>query len=148
MASLGLHLLTIVLGLLFIVFGHIKLSPQFFPEHHEHIRNEFGKFNKEFPLHRQTGWRPYAKTYRMAVGIAEVVCGSLLLLSFAQSLANIILLMIMTNAIITFQKLNYSIEYTGVSIFISLLLVLRLILASSGSKPKQSVQAKADKKVK
>ncbi|CAF3086417.1 unnamed protein product [Rotaria socialis] len=148
MASPGLFLLTIVLGLLFIFLGHIKLSPQLFPEHHERIRNEFGKFNKEFPLHRQTGWRPYAKNYRMAVGIAEVLCGSLLLLSLAQSLANIILLIIMTNAIITFQKLNYSIEYTGVSIFISLLLVLRLILASSGSKPKQSVQAKAEKKVK
>jgi uncharacterized membrane protein YphA (DoxX/SURF4 family) len=80
MASLGLHLLTIVLGVLFIFLGHVKLTPQFFPEQHTHIKNEFGRFNKEFPLHRQTGWRPYAKTYRIGFGIAEVVCGIFLLL--------------------------------------------------------------------
>jgi uncharacterized membrane protein YphA (DoxX/SURF4 family) len=80
MASLVLHLLTVLLGVLFIFFGHLKLTPQFFPEYHTHIKNEFGKFNKEFPLHRQTGWRPYAKNYRLALGITEVACGSLLLL--------------------------------------------------------------------
>ncbi len=64
---------------------------------------------------------------------------------FSQLLANIILLAIMTNAIITFQKLNYSIEYIGASILISFLLVVRLVLVSK-SKAKQAVKT-AKKKV-
>ncbi len=80
MASLALHLLTISLGVLFLFLGHLKLTPQFFPEYHTQIKNEFGKLNKEFPFHRQTGWRPYAKNYRIALGITEVACGLLLLL--------------------------------------------------------------------
>jgi len=78
--GLVLHLLTVLLGVLFLFLGHLKVTPQFFPEYHTQIKNEFGKFNKEFPLHRQTGWRPYAKNYRIALGITEVVCGLLLLL--------------------------------------------------------------------
>ncbi len=81
MASLGLHLLTVVLGVIFIFLGHIKLTPQFFPEYHSQIRNEFGNLNKEFPLYKITGWRPYAKSYRIAVGVAEVSAGTLLLLA-------------------------------------------------------------------
>lgn len=34
--------------------------------------------NKVFPFYRISGWRPYAKHYRMAVGIAEIVCGIIL----------------------------------------------------------------------
>jgi len=149
MASLVLHLLTVSIGVLFIFVGHLHLTPQFFPEYHTHIKNEFGKFNKEFPFHRQTGWRPYAKNYRIAVGVAEVACGFLLLLGFSQTLANIVLLALMTNAIVTFQKLNYSLEFIGVSIFITFLLVLRLVLASK-SKIKQEVTAvkkKVEKKL-
>jgi len=81
MASLTLHLLTLVLGVVFVFLGHIKLTPQFFPEYHGHIRNEFGKLNKEFPLYQVTGWRPYAKNYRLGLGIAEMSAGTLLLLA-------------------------------------------------------------------
>jgi len=73
----------------------------------------------------------------------------MIFLGFSQTLANIVLLGIMTNAIITFQKLNYSFEYTGVSIAISFLLVLRLVLVSK-SKAKQVVKStkkKVEKKV-
>ena len=78
--GLVLHLLTISLGVLFVFLGHLHLTPQFFPEVHNQIKNEYGKFNKEFPLHRQTGWRPYAKNYRLTLGITQGVCGLLLLL--------------------------------------------------------------------
>jgi uncharacterized membrane protein YphA (DoxX/SURF4 family) len=81
MASLALHLLTVLLGVIFIFLGHIKLTSQFFPEYHAQIRNEFGKLNKEFPLYQVTGWRPYAKTYRIAVGVVEIFAGTLLLLA-------------------------------------------------------------------
>jgi hypothetical protein len=73
----------------------------------------------------------------------------LIFLGFSQTLVNIVLLGIMTNAIITFQKLNYSFEYTGVSIAIVFLLVLRLVLVSK-SKVKQVVKSakkKVEKKV-
>ena len=80
MASLAVHLLTVILGVVFIFLGHVKLTPQFFPEYHNQVRNEFGKLNKEFPFYGQTGWRPYAKNYRIAVGIAEMTSGTLLLL--------------------------------------------------------------------
>jgi uncharacterized membrane protein YphA (DoxX/SURF4 family) len=81
MASLTLHLLTVLLGVIFVFLGHIKLTGQFFPEYHTQIKNEFGKLNKEFPLYQLTGWRPYAKNYRIGVGVAEMSAGSLLLLA-------------------------------------------------------------------
>lgn len=80
MASLVLHLLTVSLGVLFIFVGLLHLTPQFFPDIHTQIKNEYGKFNKEFPLHRQTGWRPYAKNYRIGLGVTAVASGVLLLL--------------------------------------------------------------------
>ncbi|CAF0831465.1 unnamed protein product [Rotaria sordida] len=149
MASLGLHLLTLILGVVFIFSGHVKLTPQFFPEQHTHIKNEFGKYNKEFPLYHQTGWRPYAKNYRITIGITEIVCGIFLLLGFSQTLATLVLLMVMINAIVTFQKINYPIEYTGIFVVVSLLLLLRLGLTarSTVKQTVKSTKAKIEKKV-
>ncbi|CAF1535155.1 unnamed protein product [Rotaria magnacalcarata] len=144
MVSLGLHLLTIVLGVIFVFLGHVKLTPQFFPEYHSQIRNEFGKLNKEFPFFHITGWRPYAKSYRLGVGIAEMSSGTLLLLggAFSQLMSNVVLLVIITNFLIAFQKLNYGIEYIVAVIFLALLLVLRLILASRSKKTRNPTGAK------
>ncbi|CAF0918737.1 unnamed protein product [Rotaria sordida] len=144
MASLGLHLLTIVLGAIFIFLGHIKLTPQFFPEYHTQVRNEFGKLNKEFPFYHLTGWRPYAKNYRIAVGVAEMSSGTLLLLggALSQSMANMVLLVIMISMIIAFQKLHYSMEYIGGAIFLAFLLVLRFVLASKSKAIKTAKTAK------
>jgi hypothetical protein len=143
---------------IFIFLGHIKLTGQFFPEYHTQIKNEFGKLNKEFPLYHLTGWRPYAKTYRIGVGVAEMSAGSLLLLAggmriifyrnkrlvffvlaFSQSFANLVLLVIMINMTIAFQKLHYGVEYIAGAIFLTFLLVLRLVLASK-SKATQAVK--------
>ncbi|UJR08171.1 hypothetical protein I4U23_012444 [Adineta vaga] len=149
MGSLVLRLLTLILGVAFIYFGHLHLTPQFFPEQHNQIKNEYGKFNKEFPFHRQTGWRPYAKTYRLAIGVTEVVCGVFLILGMFQTLATIVLLAVMTNAIITFQKLNYGLDYIGSAIFMAFLLVIRLVLVSR-SKAKdaiKTVKTKVEKKL-
>lgn len=81
MASLGLHLLTVCLGVVLIFLGHVKLTDHFFPVYHSQARTEFGKLNTVFPLYKQTGWRPYAKNYRVAIGIIETSCGSLMLLA-------------------------------------------------------------------
>lgn len=62
--------------------------------------------------------------------------------------ASIALLGLLTNMIITFQKLNYNVEYTVGAIGLALLLVLRFVLASK-STVKSVVKAakkKAEKK--
>jgi len=43
-------------------------------------RREFGRVNKVFPFYEQTGWRPYAKNFRVAVGLVEVISGAILVL--------------------------------------------------------------------
>ena len=53
-----------------------------------------------------------------------------LLLAFSQSMANVVLLVIITNMIIALQKLHYSIEYIAAATFLGFLLVLRLVLTS------------------
>jgi uncharacterized protein YhhL (DUF1145 family) len=60
-------------------------------------------------------------------------------LAFSQSIATVVLLVIMINMLIAFQKLNYSIEYLGGAIFLTFLLALRLVLASK-SKATQAVK--------
>ncbi|CAF3338390.1 unnamed protein product [Rotaria socialis] len=120
MTSLDLHLLTIVLGVIFIFLGHMKLTPQFFPEYHSQIRNEFG------------------------VGIAEMSSGTLLLLggAFSQSMSNVVLLVIVTSFLVAFQKLKYGTEYIVAAIFLAFLLVLRLILASRSKKTRNPTGAR------
>jgi len=55
-------------------------------------------------------------------------------------LANWVLLVIMINMIIAFQKLHYNIEYIGAAIILAFLLGLRLVLASK-SKATRVVKA-------
>ena len=43
-------------------------------------RNEFGRYNRVFPLARFTKWRPFARNWRLTVGITEVICGLILVL--------------------------------------------------------------------
>ncbi|CAF4734096.1 unnamed protein product [Rotaria sp. Silwood1] len=80
MGSIALTVLTLTLGMFFIFVGQFKITPKFFPDVHEDMRREFGRVNKVFPFYQVTGWRPFAKNYRLTVGIAEVVCGAILVL--------------------------------------------------------------------
>ena len=172
MTSVVVHLLTVIIALSFIFLGHIKFTPLIFPEYHEYIRTEFGRYNKEFPFYRQTDWRPYAKNYRLTIGIIEMICGLFLLigknfclfivnsiiliiltysecLGFFEPLVIVILSMIVLNAIITFHKINYPIEYIGGSIFVLILLLSRLVLGlrSQHKKSIQPTERKAKDKV-
>ena len=65
---------------------------------------------------------------------------------FSQTLANIVLVGIMTNAIMTFQKLNYGLEYVVTAILIAFILVLRLAFASraTGGHTAQKPKRKAE----
>ena len=120
-----------------------------------------------FPLYEVTGWRPYAKNYRLAVGIAEVVCGAILVLipgkefeSYAEinrssfvfvgrvkQLANIVLLIIMLGAVYTHYILRDKFERMAPGLVFSLLLLTRLIIYRQVTQREKgsSVEKKASK---
>ncbi|CAF0819545.1 unnamed protein product [Rotaria sordida] len=130
MASIALTVLTLTLGMFFIFVGHFKITPKFFPDVHEDMRREFGRVNKVFPFYQVTGWRPYAKNYRLAVGIAEVVCGAILVLipGRLKQLANVVLLILMLGAVYTHYILHDKFERMAPGLVFSLLLLTRLII--------------------
>lgn len=147
MGSIALTVLTLTLGAFFVFVGQFKVTPKFFPEIHEDMvtrneshaheltcsffqRREFGRVNKVFPLFEQTGWRPLAKNYRMAVGIAECVCGAILVLipGRLKQLANVVLLIIMLGAVYTHYILHDKFERIAPGLVFSLLLLTRLII--------------------
>ena len=70
-------------------------------------------------------------------------------LAFSQSLANSVLLVILMNIIIAFQRLHYPMEYMGAAIFLAFLLVVRLVLASRSraTRPVRAAKRSADQKV-
>ncbi|CAF3570030.1 unnamed protein product [Rotaria socialis] len=149
MGSLALTVLTLTLGMFFIFVGQFKITPQFFPDVHEDMRREFGRVNKVFPLYEMTGWRPFAKNYRMAVGIAEVVCGAILVLipGRLKQLANLILLVIMMGAVYTHYVLHDKFDRMAPGLVFGLLLLTRLIIYRQVAQREQrsSVEKKAPK---
>ena len=94
-------------------------------------KNEFGRYNKVFPLHKITGWKPFAKNYRLAVGISEIICGSIMVLvpGPAKNLACLILLGIMMGSWYTHYMLKDKFERQVPSIVFSLMLICRLIIS-------------------
>ncbi len=66
--------------------------------------------------------------------------------AFAQSMATVVLLVIMINLIIALQKLHYSIEYIGGAIFLAFLLIVRLVIASKSkaAQVRRKVETKTD----
>ncbi|CAF0787669.1 unnamed protein product [Adineta steineri] len=130
MGSIALTVLTLTLGMFFMFVGQFKVTPKFFPDIHEDMRREFGRLNKVFPLYEQTGWRPFAKNFRLAVGITEFVCGAILVLipGRLKQLANVILLMIMLGAVYVHYMLHDKFERIAPGLVFSLLLLTRLII--------------------
>jgi len=114
----------------FIFVGHFKVTPNFFPDIHEDMRREFGRVNKVFPFYEITGWRPFARNYRLAVGITEIVCGLILVLvpGRLKQLANVILLITMLGAVYTHYTLGDKFERMAPGLAFSLLLLTRLII--------------------
>ncbi|CAF3485881.1 unnamed protein product [Rotaria sp. Silwood1] len=134
MSSLALTVLTLTVGMFFILTGQFKVTSKFFPDIHEDMRHEFGRINKVFPFYKITGWRPYAKNYRMTVGIIEVICGVILILipGRLKQLANIVLLVLMLGAVYTHYALHDKLDRMAPEIIICLLLVTRLIIYQQG----------------
>jgi len=149
MASIALTVLTLTLGMFFIFVGQFKITPQFFPDIHEDMRREFGRVNKVFPFYQQTGWRPFAKNYRLAVGIAEVVGGAILVLipGRLKQVANVVLLGVMLGAVYTHYVLHDKFERMAPGLVFSLLLITRLIIhrqVSQREKKKEKIEKKAE----
>jgi uncharacterized membrane protein YphA (DoxX/SURF4 family) len=130
MGSIALTVLTLALGVFFIFVGQFKITSKFFPDVHEDMRREFGRVNKVFPLYEITGWRPFAKNYRLAVGITEAVCGAILLLipGRLKQLANMVLLVIMFGAVYTHYVLGDKFDRMAPGLVFGLLLLTRLII--------------------
>ncbi|CAF1226165.1 unnamed protein product [Adineta ricciae] len=130
MNSLAPSVLTLTLGMFFILMGQFKVTPRYFPDVYEDMKQEFGRNNKVFPFYQLTGWRPYAKNYRLTVGIIEIVCGITLVLipGRLKQLANIVLLILMLGAIYTHYALNDKFDRMAPGIIFSLLLFARLLI--------------------
>jgi hypothetical protein len=130
--SISLTSLSIILGCLFVFVGLSKTTPTVNSLMYENWREEFGRYNKVFPLYRTTGWRPLAKNYRLIVGLIEAICGFMLLLIPIERLkfyATIILIHIMIGALYTHYSLMDSFEMKMPSLFLAFLLISRLIIS-------------------
>jgi len=140
MGSVVLTVLSVALGLFFVLAGSIKLSPIISQDLHQEMTKGFVKYAKVFPLQKQTGYQPPADLYRKAVGITEVVCG--LVLAFIPGglklLSNLILLVIMFGAGYTHYTVKDPLEKSAGAIVFTVLLLLRLILSSRQSKGRAS----------
>ncbi|CAF3369398.1 unnamed protein product [Rotaria socialis] len=142
MSSLALHVLTLTLGLFFILVGQFKVTPKLFPDIHQDMKHEFGRVNKVFPFYKMTGWRPFAKNYRMTVGITEIVCGIILILlpGRLKQLANVVLLAIMLGAVYTHYALGDKLDRIAPGIIFGLLLFTRLIIHQQGKRSSLNVK--------
>ncbi len=93
---------------------------------------EFGRYNKNaFPFYSITGWKPFAKNYRLAVGILEVLLGAILVLipGKIKELANFLLVVMMGFSLWTHYTLKDPFEKMAPSLVFGSLLVCRLVIA-------------------
>ncbi|RNA28299.1 transmembrane 35-like [Brachionus plicatilis] len=128
--SLPLTALSLLLGFFFIFVGLIKVTPKVNPDIYKDMQQEFGRFNKVFPFYKLTGWRPYAKNFRLFTGWLEVVCGAILVMipGPLKELASFLLLIVMVGGFYTHFALNDSFERIAPSLIFSLLIICRFII--------------------
>jgi hypothetical protein len=141
--SLPLTVLSFLIGFFFIFIGSIKLTPALNAEIYRDMQQEFGRFNKVFPLYQYTGWRPFARNYRQFVGVAEVIGGSLMVMVPGQvkELSNIVLLGVLGGAFYTHVALGDAMERMAPCLVFMLLTLCRLvILYQVNRKEKQEME--------
>jgi hypothetical protein len=156
MRSLPLAALSLTLGFFFVFIGLLKITPKVNPEMHRYLvrsadgliekrmfffkvfkkffkqQTEFGRYNKDaFPLYKITGWKPYAKNYRLTVGILEVLCGAILVLipGRLKDIANFLLIVMMGFSVWTHYTIKDPFEKMAPALVFGSLLVCRLIIA-------------------
>ena len=81
-------------------------------------------------MYKQTGWRPFAKNYRLTVGLAEFISGAVLVFvpGRLKQVANVVLLVVMLGAVYTHYMLHDKFERIAPGLVFSLLLLTRLII--------------------
>lgn len=128
--SLPLTALSLLLGFFFVFVGMIKVTPRVNEQIYADMKQEFGRYNKVFPLFKLTNWRPLAKNFRLTVGIVEVAAGSILVLipGPAKEFATVVLLILTNGAFYTHHSLNDSFERIAPCLVFGLLLVCRLVI--------------------
>lgn len=130
MKSLVLTTLSLFLGLFFIFVGSMKVTPNINREMHREIRRNFVQYSKVFPTTKYMGLKMSPKWYRLAVGWAEVVCGTTLVLvpGRVKQVANVVLLILMLGALYTHAALQDKFERMAPSIVFTLMLGCRLVV--------------------
>ncbi|CAH1799331.1 unnamed protein product [Owenia fusiformis] len=130
MASVALTALSMTIGFFFIFMGSIKLTPALNADVYKEMRKMFIREAKVFPFVNQTGWKPNAHTYRKAVGVTEVLCGSTLAIipGPMKEVANLILFFEMLGAVYTHWALKEGLERMAPALVFSLLLLCRYII--------------------
>jgi len=130
MGSPVITVLSITIGLFFILVGTLKLSPLLSEDIYKEMRKSFIRFVKVFPFVGLTGWKPNAHIYRKVVGVTEVICG--LLLAFVpgrlKQVANIVLLIMLGGALYTHYMSGDSMEKMTSALIFSLLLTCRFVV--------------------
>jgi len=122
--------LSVTIGLFFILVGSLKLSPIFNDDVYKEMRKSFIRFAKVFPFSELTGWKPSAHIYRRVVGVTEIICG--LLLTFVpgqlKQIANITLLLLLSGAVYTHYIMGDTLDKMTSALIFSLLLLCRYIV--------------------
>ncbi|KAM6335096.1 transmembrane protein 35B isoform 2-T2 [Alca torda] len=130
--------LRVLLGLFFLLTGAVKLSEQLSADLHRHMKSEFVRFAKVFPL-KEFGFAPEPGQYLEVVGWVEVVAG--LLLAFGpqllQEISNFVLSVIMIGAIYTLLVLREPLAMCApATLCLGLLLLLNIRGYADPPKPK------------
>jgi len=140
--------LSVVLGILFVLAGTIKLTDILNPNIHNEMILNFQRFIVVWPLIANQGIQ--ADQFRIIVGASEAVAGFLLILQ-VHWLVNVFLAIVMVGAALTHNFLG---EPLTVPVVLFILLLLPLLLPANPGKgsitrspskdPKRGDRKKAD----
>lgn len=130
MGSIVLTTLSIFLGIFFVFVGSLKVSQNINREMHREIRRNYVQYAKVIPFGSSLGLKVSPKTYRLAVGWIEIICGAVLVIipGFLKQLANFCLLSLTLIAFYTHIVIDDKFERTAPSIVFTLMLSCRLII--------------------
>ncbi len=130
MANSVLIVLSLSIGLFFILVGSLKLSPAINDEVYREMRKVFIRHAKVFPFLNIPGWKVHPQTLRKVVGTLEVVCGTILVIipGILKEVASVVLFIIMCGAMYGHYSLGDKMDKLTPALVFGLLLVCRFIV--------------------
>ncbi|UXI22408.1 glucose-fructose oxidoreductase domain-containing protein 2 [Sarcoptes scabiei] len=129
--SIVLTVLSIFLGLFFILMGLLKVSPKISIEIHREFRRNFIRFAKIIPIVSDLGYRISPKWYRLIFGSIEIVSGLILVLvpfKRLKFIANILLLGLTILSMINHYRAAHKFDRIAPCIVFALMLACRIIV--------------------